>query len=66
MKRIKALVVAIGVLVLMLSCCCCCGGDWRNWEDWEDWEDWGMRSLESAIVEAGVYGAATPLLVVGR
>ena len=63
MKRVKAMVLAIGVLVLVLSCCCCGG---RNWRDWEDWEDWGMRSLQSVVVRAGVHGAATPLLVVGQ
>ena len=66
MRRVKAMVLAIGVLVLVLSCCCCGGRDWRDWEDWEDWEDWGMRSLRSVIVKASVYGAATPLLVVGQ
>jgi hypothetical protein len=66
MKRVKAMVLAIGVLVLVLSCCCCGGRDWQDWEDWEDWEDWGMRSLQSVIVQAGAYGAATPLLVAGQ
>jgi hypothetical protein len=67
MKRVKAMVISIGVLVLVLSCCCCGGGgDWQDWEEWGDWEDWGIRSLRSVIVKAAMHGAATSLLVVGR
>ena len=59
MKRARAIVLAIGMLVLVFSCCCCCGGgNWEDWEDWQDWEDWGMRSFPSLTVEAGACGAA--------